>query len=98
MTGGMGRGSRGDSSSNSIIYGIKTRAAKASRVGAVSGVKCGMCMGSLGDIFIDCDGCNYMYHPSHVCLGLHDSIINTIKENGGRSIKICCTSCRLDKT
>ena len=42
------------------------------------------------------DGCESMHHPTHVCLGLPDSIINTIKEYDGRSINLCCTSCRLE--
>ena len=54
-----------------------------------------MCIASLGDISIGCDGCNSMYHPIHVCLGLPDSTNNTIKEYGGRGINLCCNSCRL---
>ena len=44
MTGGRGQGSRWANSYNSISSGVKTRAAKASGVGPVSGAKCGMCM------------------------------------------------------
>ena len=95
MTGGRGRGSGGASSSNSISSSVKTRAAKASGVGAVSGAKYGMCMASLGDILIDCEGCNFRYHPSQVCLGLPGSISNNIKEYSGRGINFFCTSCRL---
>ena len=40
MTGGRGRVSRGASSSNNITSDVKTRAAKALGVEAVSGVKC----------------------------------------------------------
>ena len=40
-----------------------------------------LCMASLGDRSIDCDGCNSRYHPTHVFfVMLPDSIINTIKE------------------
>ena len=61
MTGGKGQGSLGaSSSSNSISSGIKIRAAKASGVGAVSGVICGMC------ISVGCNVCNSRCHPIHV--------------------------------
>ena len=50
-----------------------------------------MCLISVG-----CDSCNPRYHPTHVCTGLLDSIINTIKEFGGRGINFCYTSCRLE--
>ena len=53
-------------------------------------------MTSLGEISIGCDGFNSRYHPTYVCLGLSVSIINTIKEYGGRGINLCCTSCRLE--
>ena len=53
-----------------------------------------MCIASLGDISIGCDGWNSIYHPIHVCLGLPDSTIDTVKEYGGRGINFCCTSCR----
>ena len=35
-----------------------------------------------------CDTCNSKYHPTPACLGLPDSIINTIKEYGG-SVFLC---------
>ena len=50
MTGERERGSRGASKSNNISSGVKTRGAKASGVGAVSGAKCEICMTSLGDV------------------------------------------------
>ena len=53
-------------------------------------------MASLGDISIGCDGCNSRYHSTHVCLRLHDSIINNIKEYDVRGINFCCTSCTLE--
>ena len=52
-------------------------------------VDCAMCMASLDDIPIGCEGCNSRYHPTHVCLGLPDTIINTIKEYCGRGINFC---------
>ena len=63
----------------------------------MSGAKSGMCLAALGDIFIGCDGCNSRYHPTHVCLGLPDSIINIIKEYSSKGINFCCTSCRLEE-
>ena len=50
-----------------------------------------MCITSIG-----CDGCNSRHHPTHVCLGILDSIINTINEYGFRGINFCCTSCKLE--
>ena len=55
MTGERVRVSRGASSSKSISSGVKTRAAKASGVEAVSGAKCGMCVAFLGDSSISYD-------------------------------------------
>ena len=65
-------------------------------MGAVSGAKCGMYLASLGEVSIGCDSCNSRYEPTHVCLGLPDSIVNTMKEYGGTVISFCCTSCRLE--
>ena len=87
--------SRGASSSKHISSGVKTRAAKASGVGTVSGAKCGMCMASLGDVSIGCVGCNSMYHTTRICLGLPESVIDSIKEYSDKGINFCCTSCRL---
>ena len=53
-------------------------------------------MGSLGDVSIDCGGCNSRYHPTRVCMGLPDVLIDTINEYGGRGINFCCISCRLE--
>ena len=50
----------------------------------------------MGYISIGCDRFNSRYHPTHVCLGLPDGIISTIKGYGGRSISFYCTSCRLE--
>ena len=79
MTVGRGQGSQEVSKSNSISPGVKTRAAKASDVGAVSGAKYGMSMASLGDVSIACAGCSFSYHPVRVCLGLSDGDINAIR-------------------
>ena len=87
MTGGRGRGSRGASSSNSISSGVKTRAAKASGVGAVSGAKCGMCMASLGNVSLRCDGCNSRYHLLVVTWGC--LILLLMQEYG--SVSFSCT-------
>ena len=73
MTGGRGRCFRGGCSSNCNSSDVEARAAKASGVGAVSGVKCGICVTSLGDNSIGCDSCNSRYHPTYVCLGLPNS-------------------------
>ena len=53
-------------------------------------------MTSLGDTSIVCDICYSSYHHTHVSLGLPGSIINTIKEYGGRDIKFYCNVCRLE--
>ena len=60
----------------------------------MSGVKCGICVVSLGDSSIGCDSCNSRYHPTPICLGLPNSIIDTINEYGDRNINFCCTSFR----
>ena len=44
------------------------------------------CMVSLDDSSIGCDSCNSRNHPIHVSLGLSNSIINSIKEYGGKGI------------
>ena len=97
MTGGRVKVSRGAISSNSMSSGVKTRAAKPSGVGAVSDANCGMCMASFGDVSLGCGGCNSMYHPTRVCLGLLDSVIDVIKEYGARGANFSCTTCRLEE-
>ena len=39
---------------------------------------------SLGESSIGCDSCSSRYHPTSVCLGLPNSIINAEKETSGR--------------
>ena len=53
-------------------------------------------MASLGDVLIGSGGCNSRYHPTCICLGLPDSVIDTIKKYGGRGVNFSCTSCRLE--
>ena len=60
-------------------------------MGAVLGANCGMRMASLGDVSIGCVGCNSRYRPTYVCLGLTDSVIDAIKEYGGRGVLFLCT-------
>ena len=63
----------------------------------MSGGKCAQCMASLGDVPIGCGVCNPRYHPTRVCLILHDSVIDAMKEEyGGRGVNFSCTSCRLE--
>ena len=54
-------------------------------------------MVSLGDISIGCGDFYFRYHATRVCLGLPDSINNTIKAYDGEGINFCCTSCRLEE-
>ena len=63
----------------------------------MSGAKCGMCMTSLGDVQAGCSGCNSRYHPTRVCMGLPDSVIDAVNEYGSRRISFFCTSCRLEE-
>ena len=86
MNEGEVRESRGDSNSNSIGSDVKTRDTNASGVEAVSASKCGICMASFGDVSIGCGGCNSRYHSTRVCQGLPDSVIDIIKEYGGRGV------------
>ena len=58
--------------------------------------KCGMCVALLGNVSIGCGCFNSRYHPNHVCTGLPDSVINAIKEYGGRGINFSYTSCRFE--
>ena len=46
---------------------------------------------------IGCGGCNSRYHPAHVCLGLPDSVIDAMKEYGGKGVNLSRTSCRLEE-
>ena len=56
-----------------------------------------MRLAALGDVSIGCGGCNSRYHPTRVCLGLPDSVIEDIREYGGRGINFSCTSWRLKR-
>ena len=64
-------------------------------MGPVSGAKCAMCMDSLGNVSIGCDGCNSRYDPTRICMDLLDSVIDAIKKYGGSGVNFSCTSCRL---
>ena len=54
-------------------------------------------MASLGDVSISCGGCNSRYHPTRFFLVLSDSVIDDMKEYGGRGVNFSCTSCRLEE-
>ena len=60
------------------------------------GANCGMCMVYLGDVSAVCGGCNSRYHPTRVCIELHDSVIDAVKEYGSKSVSFSSTSCRLE--
>ena len=54
-------------------------------------------MASSSDVSICCGSCNFRCHPPLACVGLPDSVIDAIKEYGGRVTNLSCTSFRLEE-
>ncbi|MPC93753.1 hypothetical protein E2C01_088894 [Portunus trituberculatus] len=67
--------------------------------GASSGSSlCGSCELQVGDGSIGCDKCHTWFHPSSLCLGLSDRVIDAIREGDGEGIEFVCTQCRARST
>ena len=81
-----------DSKSNTSTAS-KFKAAGASRVD-----KCGTCKLAVDDDGIGCDRCEDWFHPSTMCMGLPDSVIDNIANFGGHGVLFVCTLCRLNKS
>ena len=64
----------------------------------VGGSLCGSCEVTVGDDGIGCDKCSTWFHPSSLCLGLSDRVIDAIREAGGDGIEFVCTQCRARST
>lgn len=52
---------------------------------------CGTCNGATGSDGIGCDRCSNWFHPSTLCLGLHDQLIISIQEYAGSGIVFVST-------
>ena len=55
---------------------------------------CGTCNIQTRMDAIGCDHCETWFHPSSMCLGLPDQIVNNIIEYEGQGIAFICTECR----
>ena len=58
------------------------------------GENCGTCDVLVGDDAVGCDRCVSWFHPKTLCLGLSDTVIQTIVDNGGEGVAYVCTDCR----
>ena len=54
-------------------------------------------MVSSDDVSIGCGGCNSRYHPTRVCMGLLDRVIDAIKEYSSKGVSFSCTFCRVEE-
>lgn len=55
---------------------------------------CGLCSTSVGDDGVGCDRCDKWFHPSVMCMGIPEGVIQNIKEYGGEGVSYICTACR----
>lgn len=56
---------------------------------------CDNCELPVGRDSIGCDKCDKWYHPSPLCMGLSELVIEAIREAGGIGIEFICTHCRI---
>lgn len=55
---------------------------------------CGLCNVVVGSDAVGCDRCDRWFHPSVLCMGIPESVIENIKQYGGGGISYICTVCR----
>ena len=65
-----------------------------SSASAASSDLCGTCNTPTRMDAIGCDRCETWFHPSSMCLGLPDEVVNNIVEYDGQGIAFICTECR----
>lgn len=58
------------------------------------GDKCNTCDCFVGNDAIGCDRCESWFHPKTLCLGLSETVIQTIVDNGGQGVAYISTDCR----
>ena len=55
---------------------------------------CALCSNTVGDDAVGCDRCDRWYHPSVMCMGIPEGVIDNIRQYGGDGISYICTVCR----
>ena len=86
---GSGRRSDRPLASNRLLPPISGSA------GSVGGdSSCGLCSAPVGEDGIGCDRCDRWYHPSVLCMGIPENVIENIKSYGGDGVSYICTVCR----
>lgn len=55
---------------------------------------CGTCSVITGADAVGCDRCSNWFHPTSMCLGLPDQLIQSIQTYGGDGVAFICTECR----
>ena len=55
---------------------------------------CGSCEVAVGQQGIGCDKCDNWFHPSPLCMGVSERVIDVILEAGGDGVEYGCTQCR----
>ena len=58
------------------------------------GDRCNTCKIDVADDAIGCDKCSNWFHPTSMCLGLPNNVVNNLREYGGEGISFVCTECR----
>ena len=54
---------------------------------------CGSCEVA-GQDGIGCDKCDNWFHPSPLCMGISDRVIDVIREAEGAGVENVCTQCK----
>lgn len=62
---------------------------------SASAAVCGSCSNSVGVEAIGCDQCGGWFHPTSLCMGLPERVIDNIVELNGDGILFICLTCRL---
>lgn len=55
---------------------------------------CGSCEAAVGQDSIGCDRCDNWFHPTSICMGVSERVIDAIREAGGAGVEYVCTQCR----
>ena len=53
-----------------------------------------LCSIDVGNDALGCDRCDRWYHPSVLCMGIPETVIDNIKQYGGEGVSYVCTACR----
>ena len=92
---GRARGSSGRGGQPGRSSGLsRFLPASSGTAGAADDSCCGLCNAVVGEDAVGCDRCDRWYHPSVMCMGIPESVIDNIRSYGGEGVSYICTVCR----